>query len=164
MVPPPVQTSMRRLSSRRGWIGKRVLPLLWFGFLAFLASALIAEGGPRAELLLLPLVLGVVGYFLMRSLLFDLVDEVWDGGDVLVVRNGNQEERIPLSAIARISRSSLFSPPRITLLLTAPSRFGDKIAFSPATGFSPFAKNTIAAELTERLEAKRRAAAGPGDH
>jgi len=145
-------------------MGKRFLPLLWFGFLAFIASAMIAEGGPRVEFLVIPVVLGLVGYLLMRRFVFDLVDEVWDAGDTLIVKNDNQEEHIALSEIASIAHSPSFSPPRVTLTLNVPSRFGDKISFSPLTGFSPFGKSKIATELTERLEAKRRAAAGPPEH
>lgn len=138
-------------------MGKRLLPLLWFGFLAFLTSRMVAEGGPRVEFLLIPLVLGIAGYLLMRWLVFGLVDEVWDAGDALIVKNGNQEDRIALSEIANISQSSFFSPPRVTLTLSRPSRFGGKVTFLPPTGFSPFAKNRIATELIQQLEARRRA-------
>ena len=33
------------------------------------------------------------GFFIMKKLVFDLVDEVWDDGDTLLVKNRGQEER-----------------------------------------------------------------------
>ena len=45
----------------------------------------------------------VLGYFMFRRLVFDLVDEVWDDGNALVVRNGSQEERIALTDIKNVS-------------------------------------------------------------
>lgn len=134
-------------------MSKRVFPLLWFGFLAFLAAAMIAEGAPRVELLLIPLVTAIVSYLLMRRLVFDLVDEVWDAGDALIVKNGNQEDRVPLSEIVNISQSFFSSPPRVTLTLNTPSRFGEKVTFSPSTGFFPLAKKSIVTELAERVKA-----------
>ena len=34
------------------------------------------------------------GYFVMKKLVFDLVDEVWEDGDSLVVKNRGQEGHI----------------------------------------------------------------------
>ena len=31
------------------------------------------------------------GYFMMKKLVFDLVDEVWDDGDALIVMNGDRK-------------------------------------------------------------------------
>ena len=49
--------------------------------------------------------MGLFGYFLFKKLIFDLADEVLDDGDSLVVRFGNQEDRIPLSEITNVSCS-----------------------------------------------------------
>ncbi len=37
------------------------------------------------------------GYFFMKNYILNLVDEVWDDGDALVVKNKGREQRIPLS-------------------------------------------------------------------
>jgi hypothetical protein len=42
--------------------------------------------------------MGVIFYFTMKKLVFDLADEVVDLGDALLVKNGNQEDRNALSA------------------------------------------------------------------
>ena len=57
------------------------------------------------------------GYFIMKKLVFDLVDEVWDDGDALVVKNRGQEERIALADIKNVSYSPFVNPPRVTLSL-----------------------------------------------
>ena len=74
---------------------KRIFPVLWFGFL-ILIFLLIAVplffGGKQTEpppypMLVVPLAMIGFGYFFMKKLVFDLVDEVWEDGDSLVVKN-----------------------------------------------------------------------------
>jgi hypothetical protein len=36
-------------------------------------------------------VIMIVGYFIMKKLVFDLVDEVWDDGGSLLIRNRGHE-------------------------------------------------------------------------
>jgi hypothetical protein len=60
----------------------------------------------------------------MRNIAFSLVDEVFDDGDFLLVRNNNQEERIPLSDIYEVSDLPLNTP--ITLHLENPGALVQK--------------------------------------
>ena len=97
---------------------------------------------------------------MVRMFVFDLVDEVWDDGNHLIVRNGKQEERIPLSTIMNVNYMRA-NPPRITLTLRKPCHFGNEITFSPVTRnmwFKPFSKNPIVQELIERIDAARQKA------
>ena len=83
----------------------------------------------------------------------------------LVVRNGSEEERIPLGNIMNVSASTNTNPPRITLRLVRPGRFGADVSFSPSSriSFNPFAKNPVAEDLIVRVDKARlgRAAAYP---
>ena len=45
------------------------------------------------------------GYFVMKKLVFDLVDEVWDDGEALLIKNRGQEERVALRDIKNVSYS-----------------------------------------------------------
>jgi hypothetical protein len=151
------------ISSKLTFFSKRIFPVFWFGFIGlFVAIALFARGrpgGPPLEFLLIPVVMAVFGYFLMRKLVLDLVDEVWDAGDALVVRNSGQEERIPLSVIMNVSDSMFLNPPRVTLMLRQPCRFGKEVTFSPARkAFALFTRNPVIQELIERIDAARRRA------
>jgi hypothetical protein len=107
---------MRRISSRATFFYKRIFPILWFGFLLlFVASGLAAgfSSGQFAPLpfFAIPILMMVFGYFLMKKLAFDLVDEALDAGDALVIRNKNQTERIPLSEITNVNYSQFANPP-----------------------------------------------------
>lgn len=97
------------------------------------------------------------GYFLFRRLLFDLMDEVYDSGDALVVRNNDQEDRIALTNITNVSYSQFVNPPRVTLSLREKCRFGDQVTFSPPTylKFDLFAPNPMIEDLIKRIEAAR---------
>lgn len=153
---------MRQISSRWTYFHKRIFPLLWFGFLAlFVVVVLLAPRGqdPFEPVFLLgPVAMAVFGYFLMRSLIFDLVDEVVDAGDALIVRKAGEEARIALADIVNVDSTTLVNPPRITLTLRTPCRFGRKVAFLPPPHrrlWAPFAPNPIAEELVERVDRAR---------
>src|SRR5256885_8438904 len=75
----------RRISSRQTFFVKRVFPVLWFGTVVLSLAAGVAggragKGGP-APGFIVPLLLFVVGYAVMRRLVDDLAAEgVGEGG------------------------------------------------------------------------------------
>jgi hypothetical protein len=147
---------MKCISSRMTFWYKRVFPVLWFGILAvILATGLLTSNTPPPPFFIMPAVMAVFGYFLMRKLVFDLVDEVWDAGDALVVRNKGQEERIAFADIINVSYSGFSNPPRATLLLRRPSAFGEKITFCAPARWVPFASSPVIDDLIRRVDAAR---------
>jgi hypothetical protein len=157
---------MRRISSKTTFFYKRVFPAIWFGFLViFMASPFVApligestSGSPMA-FLLVPAFLIVFGFFSMKKLVFDLVDEVLDAGDALVVRNGHLEERVALSDITNVGDAQFMNPPRVTLSLRNPGMFGDRVSFCAPVSLMPFSTSPIIDELIKRIDAAR--GAGP---
>ena len=95
------------------------------------------------------------GYFVARKLLFNLVDEVWDEGKTLLIKNSGQEEHVALRDIKNVSYSTVVNPPRVTLSVRQPTIFGDQIAFIPPVYFVPFSKSPIIDELIERIDQAR---------
>ncbi|MBV8782961.1 MAG: hypothetical protein JOZ67_02115 [Gammaproteobacteria bacterium] len=154
----------RRITSRNTFFVKRVVPPLWFIIigavvLTVVLSASRATHAPPLPLLLFPpLLVCLIGYFVFRRLVFDLADEVYDEGDALRVRFGSEEERIPLSNVMNISYTSFVNPPRVTLRLRAPGRFGKEVTFSPPQRLwtSLSGRNPLVQDLIERVDAARR--------
>jgi hypothetical protein len=152
---------MRRISSRATFYYKRIFPIMWFGLLAlFVVGALVyasdAVQYQPSFFLVIPIGMAIVGFFIMKFLVFDLVDEVLDDGDALIIRNGSQEERVPFSEIMNVSYSMMVNPPRVTLSLRRPSRFGAKVTFCAPLRFIPFSPSPIIDDLIARIDAKRR--------
>jgi len=155
---------MRRLSSRRAFYEKRIIPFTWFGVPLLIFAAPFIQTGyvpPLSFFLgfyLIPTVVVVVvlpvGYFVMRKTVLNVVDEVLDAGDALVVKNGNQEERIALSDIVNVSYSPHMGVQRAILLLRRPSIFGTRIHFAPPTRFLFFA-SPIVDELIKKIDTQR---------
>lgn len=148
----------KRISSRRIFFVKKVFPVIWFGFLAlFVAASVIGTGRTFVPFLLAAAVMAVFGYFLMKNLVWDLADEVYDCGDFLLVRNRGEEDNVALSNIMNVSASLLLNPPRITLRLVHPGKFGKEIAFSPVRAFTlnPFAKDPVSEDLIARVDQAR---------
>jgi len=137
---------------------KRVFPAVWFGFLPFFVITTLAANGGREfqpAILIIPLFMAVVGYIVMKKLVFDLVDEVWDDGTELIVKNRALVERIPLSNIMNVSYMVLSNPPRVTLTLRNPGLIGREVTFSPPVRWIPFARSPIVDRLIERIDAAR---------
>jgi len=152
---------MRRISSRTTFWYKRVFPIVWFGVLALFItigvfSSAFGNGTQLVPFIVMPAVMAVIGYVIMKKVVFDLVDEVWDDGAALIVRDKGREDRIALSNIMNISYSPLINPPRVTLTLRQPSNFGTEITFTAPIRFAPFAKSALIEDLICRVDAARR--------
>jgi hypothetical protein len=149
---------MKRISSRSTFFLKRVFPVLWFGFIVIFALLFyVAPETPPLLDFAAPALMAVVGYVVMKKFLWDLADEVLDGGDFLVVKYRGREESIPLANIMNVNATMLVNPPRITLRLDVPGKFGNEVTFSPLRPFSlnPFARCTIADDLIVRVDQAR---------
>ena len=155
---------MKKISSRSTVFNKKIFPAIWFGFLGlFVIAGLVGTIGNDAPtslfLLVGPILMAVFGFFVMKKLVWGLADEVYDCGDSLLVRIRGEEDRIALSNIMNVSASTFVNPPRATLKLVVPGKFGDEVAFCPTSGwfmFSPFAKNEVIENLIIRVDRARR--------
>src|SRR5262245_46016515 len=135
---------MERISSRSTVISKRVFPVVWFGFLAIFVVIIILggiSGQERWPVLIVHVLMAALGYLLMKALVLDLVDEVWDAGDYLLVRNKGEEIRVRLGEIVNVSYSAFSNPRRTTLLLRTAGRLGREITFIPVSSAWPFSRN-----------------------
>lgn len=160
---------MRRLSSSSTYFYKRVFPVFWFGFLllffgvalwGWLHPGIQGNSPPDAVFLLVPLLMGGVGFVVFRELVSDLVDEVELDGDWLVVRNRGERARIALADVMNVNATAATNPRRITVMLRTGSRFGRGFSFIPAGTrglLGVFKPDPVAMELIERVDALRRA-------
>jgi hypothetical protein len=149
------------MSSKMTLFYKRIFPVIWFGFLAvFFVVALVKGLGadPISNFLSLiaPVVMAVLGYQIMKRIAFNLVDEVFDLGDALLVRNGGQEERIALADVKNVNYFPYMSPPQVTLSLRRPSVFGDSIMFCAPVRLMPLSPGPMIEKLIDRIDAARR--------
>ena len=149
---------MKKISSGMTTYHKKIFPAIWFGFLGLFVIGGLASGSLTRDLpvIVIPLAMAGFGFFFMKKLLWDLADEVYDDGETLLVKQGDDQERIPLSNIMNVSITNS-SPRRITLRLRNPGRFGNEVTFAPKQGltFNPFAKNEVAEDLILRVERAR---------
>ena len=154
---------MEVLSSRLTFFSKRVFPVFWIGFVVvFLGIGLATGAWARDPAFFVgPVLMIVIGTIVFRMLLWNLADEVRDGGGFLVVRKGSVEERVPLSNIMNVSMSQFTNPRRLSLRLRTPGKFGDEVVFiprQPVFQFNPFARNAIAESLIRRVDDARHGA------
>jgi hypothetical protein len=81
--------------------------------------------------------------------------EAWDDGDALIVKNGNDRDRIALSDISNVGYSPLMSPLRVTLSLRKRSKFGDKVSFCAPLRVFSFSTHPVVEDLIRRVDAAR---------
>jgi len=152
---------MPLMSSKMTFFYKRVFPVIWFGFLAVFFLVALVKGSaadPISNLpsLIIPVVMAIIGYQIMKKMAFHLVDQVFDLGDALLVRNGGQEERIVLADIKNVNFFPYMSPPQVTLSLRRASVFGDTIVFCAPARLMPLSPSPTIEKLIDRIDAARR--------
>lgn len=154
---------MKKISSSLTVVTKKIFPAFWFGILAiFFIFSLTSGAADRDPMfLIVPVLMAVIGYFAVKKFVWILVDEVYDCGDFLIVRNRGDEDRIPLANVMNVDPSTFVNPPRITLRLASPSKWGTEVVFSPIRRSisNPFARNAVAQDLIVRVDRARRSRA-----
>lgn len=152
---------MQQISSGQTVVVKRLFPAFWVGLLLVFALGALA-GRARIELTLFLLLLAsaaVIGLLVFRRLVWDLADDVLDGGDHLLVRRGGVAERVSLANVLDVSVKPIANPLRVSLRLYRPGRLGDKVVFIPRSKFrfNPLARKPVAESLVARVEQLRHA-------
>jgi len=150
---------MKKLTSKATFFQKRVFPFIWFGFLGiFLCVGLfanVAGNGPGFMFIVMPMLMAPFGYFVMKKLVWDLADEVYDDGTTLLIKNQGKEVRVSLKDIKNVSYSTMTNPPRVTLSIRYKTDLGDELSFSPPASWIPFKKNKDIEELIDRIDQAR---------
>ena len=136
---------------------KTIIPVIWLGLPIVLAICSVMSRGVEGSyrFLLAPALIGVFGYFSMKKMFGSLADEVYDCETYLLVKFCKQEQRIELSDVMNVNVVTQMNPPRISLRLRTPGKFGTEVSFSPVSdGFTlkPFAKNKTAEDLIARVD------------
>ena len=97
---------MKSLSANTVHI-KTSIPLLWFGTAGLTFVLALLYGGEEQSILglLVPGALFVLGFYIFKSLAWDLVDEVYYEGDALLFRKYGREQRVLLRDIEHLDDS-----------------------------------------------------------
>ena len=150
---------MERISSGQTFFIKRIFPAFWLGIVGLFAIGGIASGEAwkQPQFIAMPVIMVVFGFFLFRKLVWDIADDVRDGGSFLLVRKGSVEERVSLDNVMNVSVSQFSKPRRLSLRLRRPGKLGDEIVFIPKSTFqlNPFARNPVAEKLMARVDQLR---------
>lgn len=133
---------------------KRTFPTIWFGFLTIVVVIIMFGESSKLEVLF-PIIMMVAGYLLFKYIAWDLCDEVFDHGDYLLFRKGDNEQKVWLKDIMNISYAHLSSPERIVIYTKSSGTIGNELAFRLPNRLNFFAKSPIVRELVERVDNAR---------
>jgi len=153
--------NMKKISSRSTFFNKRIFPVIWFVTLGIFILIVLTGGSSHGSLMMPPiiilLIMVIFGYFFMKKLVFDLMDEVFDDGiGCLLVRNKDIEEKIDYRSIKNVNYTVMTNPHRVTLSLRTPCKFGNEVSFIPEMSWMPFRKNKDIIELIDKVDKLRR--------
>jgi hypothetical protein len=98
--------------------------------------------------------MAIFGYVIMKRLVFNLIDEVYDEGDSLLFRNSEKEARVFLRDIHSVSYQTAMKPQRVTLHIRHETDLGNTLSFIPPLSI-PFTKNRDIEELITRIDQAR---------
>ena len=151
---------MKKISSDLTFLNKRFYPVIVFIFagiiVLFNLYLIIYEKRIDLSFISAPFFIGIIGYLLIKRLVLDLADEVWDDGGALLVKKGGESLRINFTDIKKVDYSYFTNQPRVTLRLNNNTIFGDTLSFMPPTNFLPYIKNRDIVELVDRIENLRK--------
>lgn len=143
---------------------KRVFPAIWVGFLAFfMLSGFIPgsnlKGAENLMFIIWSAFVGAVGFFVMKKLVFDLLDEVYEEGETLIFKNRGKTVMVSFNDIKNVNYQSFGSPPKVTISIRHETELGNDLSFCPVRKMSLFKRqNPEILALIDRIdEAKRRA-------
>jgi len=110
---------MERISCDPDRQSLEMLARVWLGVFCFAIIVVLASGrsGKDVDAAGVMFLAGAFGYIGIRRTLRNLVDEVFDGGESLVVERNGIRDSISISNISRVSAST--RPARIHLFLSA---------------------------------------------
>ena len=150
---------MMKISSDWIWFAKGVFPPIWVGAWALFGVVVAFNVTATKDwfYVVAPLLIAAFSFVTIKKQIWTLADGVWDGGDCLIVKNGGEEDRIPLSNIINVGASTDSNSSPVTLRLANPGKFGSEIRFLPlgSSRLRPFAKNAIVEDLIARVHQAR---------
>ena len=146
---------MKRIS-RTSFILKRLLPFFIIGILLLMPLIALIEGRFSILVIVIPALIIAFTLFIMRKLVWELADEVYDAGEFLLVRRGGDEQKIYFSDIVNINYQGFTSPSRISVLCRTPGAFGNEVVFSGPLSFNPLNTPKLVQDLVERADRTRR--------
>lgn len=124
--------------------------------LVILVTRSITEGGLSLRIVLEACGITVFTWVVTWLTASDLADEVYDGGDHLVIKRGRTTDKIPLSNLRMVEGTRNSSPEIMTLHFVRSTAFGRKIGFSPAGGrLNPLREHPLVEDLMNRAHAAR---------
>jgi hypothetical protein len=149
---------MQVISFKSTRLFKRGIWLSAAALIAFVAAPSVLDGSLRSDPASRVFALGILAaffvYFLRKTQIHHLADEVVDHDDHLTVRRGRTEEIIHFSNIAGAEVSTGSGLHRITVRLREPTALGMRIEFLPQASLwsNLSGLKRVASSLTDRAQ------------
>ena len=147
---------MKKISGST-FIFKRLFPFVWFAILGFFFLSSLMSGSYKKDpaMLIFMIAMCAFGYFVIKRIVGDIVDEAYDNGHELVFRNKGKETRVSLKDITNIDYNHMHNPPKVRIYIRKGVLKETKIVFSPP-GAGLFNKHPLVSDLIDRVYIARK--------
>ena len=149
---------MKKISSSSTFYFKRVFPVAWFGLIMIFGIIMffVVDNKEIIPIILMSItVLTLLEFFIIKNVLNDLADEVFDYGDYLIVKMDNFEKVIYLKDITNVGFSIALNPPKIALRVRGGVFGKNEVCFIPRKNetfcLNLLQKNAVVEDLIERV-------------
>lgn len=151
---------VNQLSTKASSSYKKLFPILFFSCAAILyiwfVSAMLYDQEFDWLILCTPLILAVIGYFMMKDGMIGLVDEVIDCGEYLLIKQEGNETQVYLSDIVQFEYAYATNPPMVSMTYQKYQKNGKTIRFSPALQGDLSRPDPEIQRLIQRIEAAKK--------
>lgn len=151
---------MNQLSAKASSSYKRLFAIIFYSVAALLyvwfVSAMFYDQEFDLLILCTPLILAVIGYFMMKDAMIGLVDEVLDCGEYLLIKHEGKETEVKLSDIVQFDYAYATTPPMISMTYHKYQKNGKTIRFSPALQGDLSRPDPEIQRLIQRIEASKK--------
>jgi hypothetical protein len=151
-----IDAAMQVISFKSTALFKRGIWLSAAALIAFVMAPSVLNGSlwrdPVPNWAAVCILGGLLAYFLRKTPIHRLADEVVDCEDHLKIRRGKTEEVIPFSNVSMAKVTSSSGLHRITVSLNQPTKLGGQIEFLPQASLwsNLSGVKRVAASLTDR--------------
>lgn len=150
---------MTRISSPLTIITKRVIPLMILTLIAItlfeLGKEFTNKNTVSPDAILQVVAFCLFGVLFLYTSVFPFVDEVWENGDELIVKNKGTEEHIKFSEIININCSDGICGARVTVRLRRSSTSEQEVSFYSKRKLLEFRGNSVVNNLIDKIDASR---------
>ena len=148
---------MKRINSKFTFLLKKVFPIFWLSILVLIFVLVLSQEQNVESIIVgsfMAFLMAIIGFFIYKFLLSNLIDEVYLHAETLVFKNSGFQIKLGFDEIVDFNYQRYMNPHKVTIYTRNETKFGKQLCFLAPTNYVPFKKNEDIMELFNQLNVK----------